>query len=66
LCGVHATVEDGTVEPSLDAFTLRFNHRPVLGSALDNALHGIVQTLPRPTERLQRSGQVDVAASMGG
>ena len=62
LYGVHAYVEDGTVQPYLDAFTFRFNHRPFLGKALDKALSGIATTPPRPNERLQCSGQLDIAA----
>jgi hypothetical protein len=62
LYGVHAYVEDGTVQPYVDAFTFRFNHRPFLGEALDKALDRIVKTPPRPNERLKRSEQLDVAA----
>jgi hypothetical protein len=62
LYGVHAYVEDGTVQPYLDAFTFRFNHRAKIGQALDKALAGIVGTPPRPNERLTRTGQPDVAA----
>jgi hypothetical protein len=60
--GVHAYVEDGNVQPDLDAFTFRFNHYPFTGKALDKALNGIVEMPPRPNERLQRSGQLHVVA----
>lgn len=62
LYGVHAYVEDWNVQPYLDAFTFRFNHRPFLGRALDKALKGIVETLPRPNERLKCAGQSGLAA----
>jgi len=62
LYGVHAYAEDGAVQPYLDAFTFRFNHRPFLGKALDKALNGIVETPPRPNERLQHFEQLDIAA----
>jgi transposase-like protein len=62
LYGVHAYVEDGAVQPYLDAFTFRFNHRPFLGKALDKALNGIATTPPRPNERLKRSGRLGAAA----
>ncbi|PSG96980.1 hypothetical protein BRD56_07835 [Thermoplasmatales archaeon SW_10_69_26] len=59
---MHAYVEDWNVQPYLDAFTFRFNHRPFLGRALNKALRGIVEMLPRPNERLKRSGQLGAAA----
>jgi len=62
LYGVHAYVEDGTVQPYLDAFTFRFNHRLILGKALHKALGGIVETSPQPNDRLKRSGQLGAAA----
>jgi hypothetical protein len=62
LYGAHAYVEDGNVQPYLDAFTFRFNNRPFLGKALDKALGGIVETPPRPNDRLKRSGQLGAAA----
>jgi len=55
-------VENWNVQPYLDAFTFRFNHRPFLGKALDKALSGIVKTPPRPNDRLKRSGQLGAAA----
>ena len=61
LPNVHAYVEDWNVQPYLDAFTFRFSHRSQLGQALDKALAGIADTLPRPNDRLRRSGQVGVA-----
>lgn len=61
LYGVHSYVEDWNVQPYLDAFTFRFNHRPFLGRALEKALSGVVETPPRPNDRLKRSGQLGVA-----
>lgn len=57
LYGVHAYVEDWNVQPYLDAFSYRFNHRAILGEALERALRTIVETPPRPNERLTRAGQ---------
>jgi len=62
LYGVHAYVEDWNLQPYLDAFTFRFNHRPFLGKGLNKALAGIVETVPRPNERLKRTGQLGAAA----
>jgi predicted RNA-binding Zn-ribbon protein involved in translation (DUF1610 family) len=50
------------VQPYVDAFTFRFNHRPFLGKGLNKALAGIVETVPRPNDRLKRSGQLGAAA----
>lgn len=58
LYGVHAYVEDWNIQPYLDAFSYRFNHRGCLDEGLEKALRTMASTPPHPNASLQRSAQV--------
>lgn len=55
LYGVHAYIEDWNIQPYLDAFSYRFNHRGCLGAGLEKALRGVVSTPPYPNASLKGS-----------
>jgi transposase-like protein len=57
LYGVHAYVEDWNIQPYLDAFSYRFNHRGCLEEGLEKALRSAATTPPYPTAVLKRSGE---------